>query len=53
VRECAEAQSKDFGVIATDKGWNSVFNLNLVLINIDFDMTTPQFLWAAMAAPLP
>jgi len=23
VRECAEAQSKDFGVIATDKGWNS------------------------------
>lgn len=21
-RECAEAQSKDFGVIATDKGWN-------------------------------
>ena len=23
VRECAEAQGKDFGVIATDKGWNS------------------------------
>ncbi len=22
VRECAEAQSKDFGVIATEKGWN-------------------------------
>jgi len=22
VRECAEAQGKDFGVIATDKGWN-------------------------------
>lgn len=22
VRECAEAQSKDFGVIATDNGWN-------------------------------
>ncbi len=22
VRECAEAQSKDFGVVATDKGWN-------------------------------
>ncbi|MDC6625705.1 hypothetical protein OEZ82_27160, partial [Leclercia adecarboxylata] len=21
-RECAEAQSKDIGVIATDKGWN-------------------------------
>ncbi|MBU2918258.1 nitrite reductase large subunit NirB [Psychrosphaera sp. F3M07] len=21
-RECAEAQSKDFGIIATDKGWN-------------------------------
>jgi len=25
VRECAEAQGKDFGLIATDKGWNSVF----------------------------
>jgi len=23
IRECAEAQSKDFGLIATDKGWNS------------------------------
>ena len=23
VRECAEAQGKDFGLIATDKGWNS------------------------------
>jgi nitrite reductase (NADH) large subunit len=22
VRECAEAQSKDFGIIATEKGWN-------------------------------
>ncbi len=22
IRECAEAQNKDFGVIATDKGWN-------------------------------
>ncbi|MBM3277607.1 MAG: nitrite reductase large subunit [Candidatus Handelsmanbacteria bacterium] len=22
VRECAEAQSKDFGVVATEKGWN-------------------------------
>ena len=22
VRECAEARSKDFGIIATDKGWN-------------------------------
>jgi nitrite reductase (NADH) large subunit len=22
IRECAEAQSKDFGIIATDKGWN-------------------------------
>ena len=24
VRECAEAQGKDFGLIATDKGWNGV-----------------------------
>ena len=22
MRECAEAQSKDFGLIATEKGWN-------------------------------
>src|SRR6185503_1625852 len=22
IRECAEAQGKDFGIIATDKGWN-------------------------------
>lgn len=27
VRECAEAQSKDFGLIATDKGWNSEWRL--------------------------
>ena len=26
VRECAEAQGKDFGLIATDKGWNSGFS---------------------------
>jgi nitrite reductase (NAD(P)H) len=31
VRECAEAQSKDFGIIATDKGWNSASALTLVL----------------------
>lgn len=29
VRECAEAQSKDFGLIATEKGWNSEFSLIL------------------------
>ncbi|WP_246229527.1 hypothetical protein [Mucilaginibacter humi] len=22
IRECAEAKSKDFGIIATEKGWN-------------------------------
>ena len=22
IRECAEAQGKDFGIIATEKGWN-------------------------------
>jgi sulfite reductase beta subunit-like hemoprotein len=31
VRECAEAQSKDFGVIATDKGWNSKARFPMVL----------------------
>ena len=25
VRECTEAQSKDFGLIATDKGWNGMY----------------------------
>jgi len=28
VRECAEAQGKDFGVIATDKGWNSASDIS-------------------------
>lgn len=28
VRECAEAQSKDIGVIATEKGWNLYFGGN-------------------------
>lgn len=28
VRECAEAQGKDFGVIATEKGWNLYFGGN-------------------------
>jgi len=38
VRECAEAQGKDFGIIATDKGWNSrsdelFFLINLLIFN--------------------
>jgi NAD(P)H-nitrite reductase large subunit len=28
VRECAEAQSKDFGLIASDTGWNSTNSAN-------------------------
>ncbi len=34
VRECAEAQGKDFGLIATDKGWNSklAFILSAMLL---------------------
>jgi nitrite reductase (NAD(P)H) len=35
VRECAEAQSKDFGVIATDKGWNSKHFISLRVVVID------------------
>ena len=31
VRECAEAQSKDFGLIASDKGWNSTNSANSTL----------------------
>ena len=30
VRECAEAQGKDFGLIATDKGWNSKLHASVV-----------------------
>lgn len=35
IRECAEAQGKDFGLIATDKGWNSMlfFSLYPSLLN--------------------
>ena len=34
VRECAGAQGKDFGLIATDKGWNSksAFISSLILL---------------------
>ena len=32
VRECAEAQAKDFGLIATDKGWNSASQYPIALI---------------------
>jgi nitrite reductase (NAD(P)H) len=42
VRECAEAQSKDFGLIAGDKGWNSKSShFGSLLTNIH------QFSWEA------
>jgi dissimilatory sulfite reductase (desulfoviridin) alpha/beta subunit len=46
VRECAEAQSKDFGLIATDKGWNSESSYLVQSLN---QLTTllPQYSWAA------
>lgn len=46
VRECAEAQSKDFGFIATDKGWNVYVcgnggahprHADLLVTNVDAD----------------
>jgi nitrite reductase (NADH) large subunit len=46
VRECAEAQSKDFGLIATEKGWNiyvcgnggaSPRHADLLVANVDED----------------
>lgn len=44
VRECAEAQSKDFGIIATDKGWNSGSDLCSSL-TVSFSLTlTYQYL---------
>jgi sulfite reductase beta subunit-like hemoprotein len=36
IRECAEAQGKDFGVIATDKGWNSASDIPRHLEAIEF-----------------
>jgi dissimilatory sulfite reductase (desulfoviridin) alpha/beta subunit len=36
IRECAEAQGKDFGVIATDKGWNSASDIPRRLEVIEF-----------------
>ncbi len=46
-RECAEAQSKDFGVIATEKGWNlyvcgngGIKPQHAVLLAADLDKTT-------------
>lgn len=43
VRECAEAQGKDFGLIATDKGWNSesthlISNFSLTVSLLDQSM---------------
>ncbi len=46
-RECAEAQSKDFGIIATERGWNLYVGGNggmrprhAELLEIDLDTTT-------------
>ena len=47
IRECAEAQSKDFGLIATDKGWNSkAIPYYFSRINIRM-----QFSWLEMVVP--
>jgi nitrite reductase (NADH) large subunit len=47
IRECAEAQSKDFGIIATEKGWNLYVGGNggskpqhAVLLAADLDSAT-------------
>jgi nitrite reductase (NADH) large subunit len=47
IRECAEAQSKDFGIIATEKGWNLYVGGNggskpqhAVLLAADLDSET-------------
>lgn len=49
VRECAEAQSKDFGLIATDKGWNSTSrSTKLAVVNIEPRAELVQSSLAAM-----
>jgi dissimilatory sulfite reductase (desulfoviridin) alpha/beta subunit len=45
VRECAEAQGKDFGVIATDKGWNSAFNFQQILVLLISSFELYSFCW--------
>lgn len=47
IRECAEAQSKDFGLIATDKGWNGKINpYNFAPANLCMKSS-----WLEMAVP--
>ena len=48
VRECAEAQSKDFGLIATDKGWNGMYTYLHFILPLNY-LVYPFFLYVSMS----
>ena len=45
VRECAEAQSKDFGLIASDKGWNSANSMDFTLSLLALMISHSIYCW--------
>ena len=52
VRECAEAQGKDFGLIATDKGWNSECICEIVWLSADhLGFKQSSYVATAVGAP--
>ena len=49
VRECAEAQSKDFGLIATDKGWNGMYTYLHFILLLNYLVYSFLFLYVPMS----
>ena len=49
VRECAEAQSKDFGLIATDKGWNGMYTYLHFILPLNYLVYSFLFLYVSMS----
>ena len=49
VRECAEAQSKDFGLIATDKGWNGMYTYLHFILSLNYLVYPFLFLYVFMS----
>ena len=48
VRECAEAQSKDFGLIATDKGWNGMYTYLHFILPLNYLVYPFLFIYVSM-----
>ena len=49
VRECAEAQSKDFGLIATDKGWNGMYTYLHFILPLNYLVYSFLLLYVSMS----